>query len=151
MSTDEKTALEQVREAKEKAAAEQNKSRTGKGTRLAVGATRGRNVSIIEYEAFDTSLPDTLPSSVEEFMSLTGTNDEKVLVEYLIDGYNDAQYKAASDEIGEFINPAWPKDVQAQFRLAVRNYAKMAEVSIEEAAALMKPGTEKRFAVFQAS
>jgi hypothetical protein len=146
MSDEQRTAQEVEREAKEKAAAETNKSRSGKGTRLMVGATRGRNVSIIEYEAFDDSKPETLPDSIQEFMSLTNTQDEKTLVGYLVEGFNSASYRQASDEIGEFINPAWPKEIQAAFRLAVRNYAKSAEVSIDEAAALLKPGIEKKFA-----
>jgi len=110
------------------------------------GSTRGKNPREIEYMAFDTSKPHTLPESPEEFNAVTNTKDMKVFMEYLIGGYNDAMYSAASDEIGEFINDAWDKDTQNQFRLAVRNYSKTAETTIEEAVQLIKPGVDKGWA-----
>ncbi len=143
MSETEKTALEQAREALEAKAKETNDSRKGKGTRVKVGATRGKNPQAISFEGFDLSLPDTLPSDTQEFMTITGVNEDKVLLSYLIDGYNDAMYTAASDPIAEYVEPTWPDDVQKQFRLVVRNYANSAEISIEDAVAIIKPGIVK--------
>jgi hypothetical protein len=120
-----------------------NASRSGVGTRLMAGMTRGKASSVISWEAFDESLPATLPKSITEFMDVTKVQDEASLVGYLITGYNDANYKLASDEIGEYVDPTWTKDQQAQFRLVVRNYSKGAGVSIEDAANLIKPGFSK--------
>jgi len=119
-----------------------NSQRSGKGTRLFVGQTRGKNPQVITWEAFDESKPDTLPGSVQEFLTLTDTKDEKVYLQYLIDGFNSNQYSAASDPIAEFVNPAWPDEIQKNFRLVVRNYAAGANVSIEDAVALIKPGIQ---------
>jgi hypothetical protein len=132
-------------EAKEK---ELNKERTGKGTRVFIGMTRGRNPQMIQYEAFDESQPDTLPKDLAEFMNLglvgVPTNKhEDVIVGYLIDGFNSASYTAASDPVAEFVDLSWPEDVQKQFRLVVRNYAGATECSIEDAVALIKPGIVK--------
>lgn len=135
----------EVAKAEEKAKAE-NASRTGQGTRVAVGMTRGRNPQVISYEEFDDALPETLPKSLSEFMTLTKTEDEKLIVEYLIDGFNDAQYTLASDPVAEFVDASWPDDVKKSFRLVVRNYATNANVSIEDAVALIKPGIEKAVA-----
>lgn len=129
--------VQEQRKAKEK---ELNASRTGKGTRVKIGATRGKNSQEIQYEAFDESLTDTLPVSVDEFMSLTGVNDEKVLLGYLIDGFNAANYTAASDPVAEFIEPTWDDETKKQFRLVVRNYASGAGVSLDDAVKLIKPG-----------
>lgn len=137
-------------EAREKLVAERQKEvdainakREGKGTRVRVGQTRGKNPQIIVWEAFDESLPKTLPESVPEFLEMTKTEDEKLYLSYLIGGYNDAQYTAASDPIAEYVNPAWDDKAQAGFRVTVRQYAQNAGVSIEDAVALIKPGIEK--------
>lgn len=111
-----------------------------KGLLLRAGMTRGKNPQVISYEAFDLSQPETLPVSLEEFMALTETKDEKILVSYLIDGFNDSQYTQASDPIAEYVEASWPEDVQKQFRLVVRNYSNATKVSIEDAVALIKPG-----------
>lgn len=129
-------------ETKQKEVDSANGSRSGKGTRLRVGQTRGKNPQVITWEAFDESLPDTLPKSIQEFMELTKTADEKPMVDFLIAGYNDAQYTAASDPIAEFVNATWTDEVQKQFRLVVRNYSNATGVSIEDAVALIKPGIE---------
>lgn len=123
-------------------AEETNKARTGKGTRVRVGQTRGKNPKVITWEAFDDSQPATLPTTLSEFMDVSKVNDEKQIVAFLIDGYNDAQYTAASDPIAEFVNPTWTDEVQKQFRLVVRNYANATGVTIEDAVALIKPGIE---------
>lgn len=117
-----------------------NTGRTGKGTRAFLGMTRGRNPQEIQYEAFDDSLPDTLPKTLSEFMEVAKVSDEPTIVSYLIDGYNSAAYTAASDPVAEFVDASWPSDVQKQFRLVVRNYANATGVSIEDAVALIKPG-----------
>lgn len=143
MSEDQKNAQNEALEAANKKAHEVNSTRTGKGLRQRVGQTRGRNPQVITWEAFDESLPETLPTSLADFAELTGTKDEKSMVAFLVDGFNSYQYTQASDPIAEYVNPAWPEDVQRQFRLAVRNYAAMVGVSIEDAVALIKPGVEK--------
>ena len=140
---DEKVIREINQAVEQVSADEANKGRTGKGTRVRVGQTRGKNPQVINWEAFDDSLPDTLPATLSEFMEITKTQDEKLIVQYLVDGYNDAQYTAASDPIAEFVNPVWPDDVQKQFRLVVRNYSNATGVSLEDAVALIKPGIEK--------
>ncbi len=119
-----------------------NATREGKGTRVRVGQTRGKNPQVITWEAFDESLPETLPGSLAEFMSVSKVEDEKTIVSFLIDGFNSSQYSQASDPIAEFVNPTWTDDVQKQFRLVVRNYANATGVSIEDAVALIKPGIE---------
>jgi len=142
MSETEKTALEIAREKLEASAVETNSKRTGKGTRVKVGSTRGKNPQAISFESFDESLPETLPSTLSEFMDVTKVQDEKLIVGYLIEGFNSQSYTAASDPIAEFVNPAWSEDVQKQFRLVVRNYSNATGVSIEDAVALIKPGIE---------
>jgi hypothetical protein len=116
---------------------------TYKGTLLRVGQTRGKNPQMVVWEAFDEAMPHTLPSSLDEFVKLTQVEKESDLVSYVIDGYNSAQYTQASDPVAEFVEASWSEDVQKQFRMAVRNYANAAEVSIEDAATLIKPGIVK--------
>lgn len=140
MSEEEKTAQEAAIEAAQSKADEQNKVRTGKGTRLRVGQTRGRSPQVITWEAFDRSLPDTLPVILSEFMEITKVSDEPLIVSYLLDGYNDAAYSIASDPTAEYVDASWSEEVQKQFRIVVRNYAQATGVSIEDAVALIKPG-----------
>lgn len=110
------------------------------------GKTRGKNPREIEYEAFDLEKPESLPKTIQEFVTVTKVNDENELVALLINGFNDSQYSAASDEIGEFINDAWDKETQAQFRLAVRNTSKISGMSIEDVVTMLKPAVEKGWA-----
>lgn len=124
---------------------ETNSKREGVGTRIAVGMTRGKNPLVISYERFDESQPATLPKSIAEFMEVTGVKDEETITSYLITGRNDALYTAASDPLAEYVNPSWPDDAQTQFRLVVRNYSRGANVSLEDAVTLIKPGFEKQF------
>lgn len=145
MSEDQMTERDKQLEAANKAAGEVNKTRTGKGLRQRVGQTRGKNPQVITWEAFDEALPDTLPTSLTEFMDLTKTQDEKVIVSYLVDGFNSAQYTAASDPIAEYVEAYWPEDVQKQFRLVVRNQAAMLNLSIEDAVAMIKPNVDKAY------
>jgi hypothetical protein len=140
MTDEAKTEQELAVEAAVTKAAETNKNRTGKGTRVRVGQTRGRNPQIISWEAFDESLPDTLPKTLSEFMDVAKVTDEAVIVSYLIDGSNSAAYTAASDPVAEFVDLTWSDEVQKQFRLVVRNYSNATGVSIEDAVALIKPG-----------
>lgn len=104
----------------------------------AKGRTRGKNPRDIEYEKFDHEQPDTLPKTMKEFMEVTKVDKESDLLDLLVSGFNDSQYSAASDEIGEFINDAWDKDYQAQFRLTVRNFSKISGKSVEETVAMLK-------------
>lgn len=106
------------------------------------GKTRGKNPRDIEYEAFDLEKQESLPKSIKEFMEVTKVAEEKELVELLVNGFNDSQYSAASDEIGEFINDVWDKEYQAQFRLTIRNFSKIAGKSIEETVVMCKPAID---------
>lgn len=135
-----KTEQELNLDAAEKKANETNAARTGKGTRVRVGQTRGRNPIVISYEAFDESKPETLPTTFSEFVEVSGVKDEKLIVEYLIDGFNAASYTASSDPVSEFVEPTWSDDIKKQFRVVVRNYANATGSSIEDAVALIKPG-----------
>lgn len=145
MSENEQTELDKQMEAAEAKAKAANASRSGVGTRLQVGKTRGKNPIVISYEQFDDSVADSLPKSIEEFMSITGDKDEPTLVNYLIRGKNDALYEAASDPLAEFVDPTWPDDAKTQFRLVVRNYSRGAGVSLDSAVELIKPGFVKQF------
>jgi hypothetical protein len=132
------------REAKEAEATKVNAARTGIGTRMHVGRTRGKSSLVVSWEAFDESKPETLPTSVQNFIDTTKANETQLL-QYLITGYNDAQYTAASDPLAEYVDYSWPEDAQTQFRLVVRNYSRGASVSLEDAVALIKPGFVKQF------
>jgi len=117
-----------------------------KGTLLRMGQTRGKNPQIVTWEAFDESHPETLPKDMSEFMDLTakqGGKEEANLLSWLIDGFNSAQYTGASDPVAEFVEASWPEDIQKNFRMAVKNYATATGSSIEDAAALIKPGIVK--------
>jgi len=132
----------------EKFVTEENAKRTGVGTRMKVGRTRGKGSIVIKYEQFDESLPETLPNSIQSFLETIKLDPEKNeadVVRYLIAGYNEELYTAASDPLAEFVEPTWPAEVQTQFRLVVRNYSRGANVPLEEAVALIKPGFVKQF------
>lgn len=147
MSTEQEQAQEKALEAKKAEIDAINEKRKvegkfPKGTLLRMGQTRGRNPQVVVWEAFDESLPETLPSTLTEFMELSQVKDEKSILSFVIDGFNSAQYTAASDPIAEYVNLAWSDDVQKQFRMAVRNYSNAVGCSIEDAVALIKPGVE---------
>jgi hypothetical protein len=135
-----KTELELAQEAAQEKAKEINSTRTGKGTRVKVGSTRGRNPQVISFEAFDEAQKETLPTTLSEFMEITKVQDEPTIMEYLIDGFNSSNYTLASDPVAEFVEASWEDDVKKQFRLVVRNYSNATGVSIEDAVALIKPG-----------
>jgi hypothetical protein len=140
----EKEAAKAAREARSEANAAEEKSlnagRTGKGTRISVGMSRGKNPQKVVYESFDESQPDTLPKTLSEFMDLSKTQDEAVIVSYLIDGFNSAMYSNASDPVAEYVDASWPADLQTRFKTIIRNYSRDAGVSIEDAVSLIKPG-----------
>ena len=146
MSEDQRSAKEIELEAAQKKADETNATRTGVGTRQRVGQTRGKNPMVITWDAFDESKPESLPTSIQQFMDVTNVKDEPSLVSFLIGGLNDANYTAASDPLAEYVELTWPQDAQTQFRLVVRNYSRGASVSLEDAVALIKPGFIKQFA-----
>lgn len=133
------------------AATIENAKRTGVGVRVRVGQTRGKNPSVITWDAFDRELVETLPKTIQEFMATTNVKDEPTLVDYLIDGFNDAAYSQASDEIGEFIEDYWDKDTKTGFRTTVRGFARSANMSIEQAVALLKPAIDAAFKAKQAT
>lgn len=126
-----------------------NASRSGKGTRVQVGSTRGRATQVIKYENWDDSKPDTLPTSFAEVIDIhkarnqEGDFAEKEIVRRWILGDNDILYSEASDPVAEFVEATWPEDIQKQFRIVVRNYATATVISIEDAVALIKPGFVK--------
>lgn len=124
-----------------------NSKRSGKGTRVRVGQTRGKNPKVIDWEAFDTDKPETCPETQAEFMDLTKTQDEKMIVKYLIDGFNDSQYSQASDVLGEFVEPNWPPELAKQFKLTISNYvaAMAGAMTVEDAVELLKPNIVKAF------
>lgn len=126
----------------------ENEKRTGIGTRLKVGRTRGKGSIVITYEQYDESQPDTLPKTIAAFLEdakLDAVNDEPTLVQYLIAGRNEEMYTAASDPLAEYVEPTWPPEAQTQFRLVVRNYSRGANVPLEDAVNLIKPGFVKQF------
>ncbi len=146
MSTEAQTPADLEFERKQKEVDAANASKSGKGTRSKVGRTRGKGSMVITWDAFDDSKPETLPATIEEFMNITGKKDEPSLVSFLISGYNDEAYTAASDPLAEYVEATWPPEAQAQFRLVVRNYARGVQVSLDDAVALIKPGFSKQFA-----
>lgn len=139
------SANQESLKAKQLAADAENKTRVGKGTRVKVGQTRGKNPSVISWDYFDTDSKDTLPESIKEFADVTGIKKESELVAYLIDGFNGAQYSAASDEIGEYLDDSWDKETAAQFRLVIRNMSRMTGASIEDTVKMLKPGIQAAF------
>jgi hypothetical protein len=145
MSEDQRSAKEVELEAKQKEADATNATRSGVGTRVRVGQTRGKNPMVISWEAFDESKPETLPTTIANFMEVTNVKDEPSLVSFLIGGLNDANYTAASDPLAEYVDLSWPQEAQTQFRLVVRNYSRGASVSLEDAVTLIKPGFVKQF------
>lgn len=132
-------------ERKQKEADVENAKREGVGVRVRVGQTRGKNPQVITWEAFDESKVDTLPKAIQQFMDVTKVSDEPSLVGYLIAGFNENAYTAASDPLAEYVDLSWKDEVQTQFRLVVRNYSRGANVSLEDAVALIKPGFVKQF------
>ena len=145
------TNAEQTQEAKDAAlkardeamAAEEkklNEGKTGKGTRTFLSMTRGRNPQKVQYENWDESQPETLPTTLSEFMELRKLSDEPSIMRRLLLGDNEIFYKEASDPVAEFVDLSWSEEVQKQFRLVVRNYSNATGVSIEDAVALIKPG-----------
>ncbi len=123
-----------------------NAGKTGKGTRTFLGMTRGKNPREIQYENWDNSLPDTLPKSLGEFMTLSGLDkltgegeSEAAVVRRLILGDNDILYAEASDPVAEFVEASWPTDVQKQFKMIVKNYATALTISIDDAVDAIKP------------
>jgi hypothetical protein len=121
-----------------------NQSRSGKGTRVFLGMTRGRNPQEIQYENWDDSQPDTLPLTLSEFMELkkVANNEditEKDIVRRLILGDNEIFYTEASDPIAEFVDSLWDDKFKANFRMVIRNYSQATKLSIEDTVALLKP------------
>lgn len=146
---DEKTPAEAAKEAEIKAmqdlADETNKGRSGKGTRVRVGQTRGKNPKVISWESFDTDYPESLPSDAAEFLSLTKTTDDRLFTAYCIDGYNAAMYAAASDVLSEYLEPNWPDAFAKQFKTNITTFVAMTGVSIEEAVSIVKPKVQRAF------
>lgn len=148
MSTEAATPQDLEFESKQKEVEIENGKRTGVGTRLRAGRTRGKSSIVITFEQFDETKPDTLPKDIASFIAATAldpTKDESTITQYLISGYNTESYTAASDPLAEYVNEAWPAEAKTQFRIVVRNYARGAEVSLEDAVTLVKPGFVKKF------
>lgn len=140
MSEDEKTALEVATEAAQSKADAENATRTGKGTRVKVSLTRGRNPQPISYEQWDDSKADTLPTTLSEFMDLRkSVADEAGITRRLILGDNEVLYSEAADPVAEFVESSWDADVQTRFKVTIRNFARDSGLSIEDAVAIIKP------------
>lgn len=133
------------REQMEREAAAENATRSGIGTRVFVGATRGRSTQVIKYEAFDTSKPETLPTSVEEVCTVLNITSESELLPLLFEGANAAAYRAASDPLSDYINPVWSEEAKAKFKVTVRSYAAAMEISLDEAAEEIAAKLNKKF------
>lgn len=145
-TTAETKAADAALEAAKAKAKEENAKRSGKGTRLAVGKTRGKGSQVISYEEFDEALEkETWPVTLQEFADLAKAASEAEIVRLAVLGFNAESYRNASDPIAEFVNPAWPDETQAQFRIVVRNYAKATGISIESAVDVLKPGIEAAY------
>lgn len=123
-----------------------NANRTGVGTRAAYGYTRGKGSMPFIYERFDDAQQDTLPKSMQEFVSTTKVAGDAELTKLAIAGYNEKLYTEASDPIAEHVNPSWDDETKTRFRLVVRNYMVGVGSSLDEAVALIKPGFEKALA-----
>lgn len=148
MATEATSPRELEVERKQLEADSYNKSQSGVGVRRRVGQTRGKNPIVIQWDAFDDSKPDTLPKAIQEFMEVTSVKDEPTLVTFLIAGYNDAAYTAASDPLAEFVEDSWPSEAKTQFRLVVRGYARGLSdsgMTLEGAVALIKPGFVQQY------
>jgi hypothetical protein len=145
MSEEQKEVIVTERDKAVKAAAEKNAALGDKvGPRWKVGSTKGKNPVIITYENLDDSKPESLPKTVQEFTEVI-TSDNKVLLDYLIRGYNDAMFEAASDPLSEYVSAVWAPEVAVTFRTAVRNYAKGLGLELEEAVAIIRPGFAAKF------
>lgn len=119
------------------------------------GKTKGKGSRDIKYWNFDTDKPETLPKNVEafknstKFMNADTQNPEGVafdgpqLLNFMIGGFNDWAYNLQADEIREYLNPAWSDEIKANFRISVRNTAKMLDQSIEETATFLRPMVDK--------
>ena len=144
-----KAAREKQAEETEARAQKENAKREGKGTRLLVGSTRGRSTFSFTYEAFDESLPDTLPTTTAESMSLMDIGDdeagERKMVNLLIKGWNEISLTNASDPVSEYVDASWPDDFQKRFKIVIKNYAENSNVSIQDAVELLKPGMQKGY------
>jgi hypothetical protein len=145
LSSAQKTAAIERVHAEEEAALV-NSKRTGKGLRKTVAQTRGKGSMVITFEAFDENQPETLPTSVVEFVQLTGISDDAKLASLLVEGFNAVTYREASDPIAEFVVSSWPDDIKLAFRNAVRNTAKATGMSFEQVADFIKPQIEKKLA-----
>lgn len=147
MSEEQKEVIESARDKAVKEAAVKNAAlpKDKVGPRLKVGATKGKNPIIITFENFDVSMPDTLPKTVQEMVEFVGSDKSDVLLDYLIRGYNEAQYEAASDPLAEYVSDVWSPEVKLTFRTAVRNYSKGLGIDLEDAVAIIRPGFAAKF------
>lgn len=123
-----------------------NANRTGVGTRAAYGYTRGKGSMPFIYERFDDAQQDTLPKSMQEFVSTTKVAGDAELTKLAIAGYNEKLYTEASDPIAEHVNPSWDDETKTRFRLVVRNYMVGVGASLDDSVSLIKPGFEKALA-----
>lgn len=140
-----KAALEARTAAMEAEEKELNKDRTGKGTRVFLSMTRGRNPQKVQYENWDEKQPATLPVTYNDCLAemktrgFTEADIEPAMVKRFILGDNELFYKEASDPVAEYVDKTWPEEIQKGFRLVVRNFSANNNVTIEEAANLIKP------------
>jgi hypothetical protein len=124
---------------------EANKDRTGKGTRVMFGFTKGKSSQMISYENWDESQADTLPVDYAECIAtlekrgVAQKDIESAMVKRFILGDNELLYAEAADPVSEFVDPIWPDAVQKSFKMVIKSTATNNGMSIEETVALIKP------------
>jgi hypothetical protein len=118
--------------------------------------TRGRNSREVEYEGVgrivkatkegeeDTVETNGVLTSVAEALNLVEGNEQRLLDLFVI-GYNKYQRDAALDvdEFAEFIRPEWDEKKADAFKRSVRALAKVADIEVAEAAALVLSKMDK--------
>lgn len=82
-------------------------------------------------ESLDTSEAEKT-ITLKELFEL-GKGDEKNVVRWAIDGYNNEALKLASDQLAAYIDSSWPAETVAAFRLAANNLIKLDASKFDEA------------------
>lgn len=112
--------------------------------------TRGRNTREVEYKGVGRVEKDAegnesvettgVLTSVEEALGLPGIDGNlQKLLDFAVVGYNRFAREAALDvdEFAAFIKPDWDEKKADSFKRAVRALAKVADLSTEDAAAIV--------------
>lgn len=119
--------------------------------------TRGRNTREVQYQGLgrverkevekdgkkeveETVVTDGVVTSVQEFLPLPGIDGNlQKLLDFAVIGYNKYQRDSALDvdEFADYIQPDWDEKKVDAFKRSVRALAKVAEIEIDEAAAMV--------------